>query len=829
MTVDEEPLHLPDTISCLAAIPIPTLLLDERRIVIYANPAYCKFLGTEPTALLQRHFFEIHNGCWCTSSLQRSFEHSEFDQTESVLQFELQLEGIGSHNIAIHHRILDHDSQHPMRLVSIFDLNNVSKLEQALRRCEARNQTLLNTAVDAIVIINTRGVIKAFNPAAERLFGYSSDEVLGLNVNVLMPPPYQQEHDNYLRRYLETDERRVIGIGREVVGQRKDGTTFPMELAISEISDGQERQFVGTVRDITVSKRTKQALRDSDARARAILSTAVDAIVIIDETGLIKSLNPAAQRMFGYTYHEMIGENVSLLMPAPYKDEHDSYLAQYLKTGVPRVIGIGREAVGRRRDGSTFPMELSVSEFRQGSHRYFTGIVRDITERKRYEARLQESFNESQRARKRLQSQTIELEFQANELTKAHLAADAANQAKSEFLANMSHEIRTPMTAILGFTELLEGSLADPADRESIEIIRRNGEHLLEIINDILDISKIESGRFEVMHTRCNPVEIVNDVVSLLQIKAEQKGISLIAELIEPLPQVIFSDALRLRQVLLNLVSNGIKFTDAGTVKIKLQHVQMHDHTWNLEIQISDTGIGISEAQMQHLFKPFTQGDTSVTRRYGGTGLGLALSHHLVQLLGGEIDASSVAGAGSCFTIRLPHEPNQPDSLMVKDGTPEQIVPLALPMHVEDAISEPLLKARILLVEDCADVRRYVSFLLVKLGAEVETAIHGQEALSMVFHTLEDTHPFDLIVLDMQMPILDGYNTARQLRAKGFTGPIVALTAHAMSGDREKCLAAGCDDYISKPIDKTELYQTIEWLLANSKPRVMSALDHARS
>jgi len=507
----------------------------------------------------------------------------------------------------------------------------------------------------------------------------------------------------------------------------------------------------------------------------------------------------------------MVGENVSLLMPAPYKDEHDGYLARYLHTGVPRVIGIGREAVGRRRDGSTFPMELSVSEFQQGNHRYFTGIVRDITERKRYEAKLQDSFSESQRARKRLQAQKIELEYQANELSKAQLAADAANRAKSDFLANMSHEIRTPMTAILGFSELLEGSLLDPADREAVEIIHRNGEHLLEIINDILDISKIESGNFEVLHEWCNPLEIVEDVISLLSVKAAQKGITLTSDVIPPLPTTLQSDTLRLRQVLLNLVSNAIKFTDIGAVKVRVWQDDFADQQSSLKIQISDTGIGITESQLEHLFKPFSQGDTSVTRRYGGTGLGLALSQHLVKLLGGQIHVQSRAGAGSSFTISFPIDP------LVSPDTSQlvQAVRATTPIPVNQvATTADPITARVLFAEDGEDNRRLVSYLLSKRGVTVDMAVHGRDAVEMVSRAIEAGQPYDLILMDMQMPVMDGYEATRLLRARGYCGPIVALTAHAMSGDREKCLAAGCDDYLTKPISKSDFFPKIELLLS---------------
>lgn len=793
----------------VSAFPVPTLVLDAHDEVIAANQQYYSLMNTSAEHIAQRSFFQIHNACWNSSTLRHSFEHGELNQDVSVSQMELPVTPGACLTVDVRHQRVPSQIHGTMRIVCIIETSSKRLMEEAFRKNEVRNQTLLNSAIDAMVIINTQGTIKAFNSAAERLFGYSSDEVLDVNVKVLMPSPYQQEHDQYLKRYLETNEARVIGIGREVVGLRKDGTVFPMELAISEISDGKERQFVGTVRDLTASRRAEQALKDSEARARAILSTAVDAIIIIDEAGLIKSLNPAAQRMFGFSYHEMIGENVSLLMPSPYKDEHDSYLSRYLRTGVPRVIGFGREALGRRRDGSTFPLELSVSEFQQGNHRYFTGIVRDITDRKLYEAKLQEAFRESQQAQARLKAQTIELEYQANELSKAQLAAEAANQAKSDFLANMSHEIRTPMTAILGFSELLSESLTDPADLESVEIIHRNGEHLLEIINDILDISKIESGKFEIQSAPCRPAEIINDIVSLMQVKAKRKGLTISAEFVEPMVDTIHSDALRLKQVLLNLVSNAIKFTDTGAVTIRAWKDSDGEVSPGLKIQVSDSGIGISADQLQLLFQPFSQGDTSVTRRYGGTGLGLALSRHMIRLLGGEIQVESEVGTGSRFTITLPTTETalSNPTTSIPERREEQNEPAQSP------VNDTTLTGRILFAEDGKDNRLLISYLLLKRGANIDLAKNGQEAVSMIIQAAGAGKPYDLVLMDMQMPIMDGYEATRILRAKGYRGPIVALTAHAMSGDSEKCLAVGCDDYISTPIDQAKFFGVLERIL----------------
>ena len=282
------------------------------------------------------------------------------------------------------------DEQQPEEVFELAFEAARQQIVAALREREARTRAILDTTVDAIITIDEHGHIESFNPAAEGMFGYPAAEVIGQNIRMLMPAPYHDEHDGYLDHYRRTGEKRIIGVGREVVGQRKDGTTFPMELAVSEVRFGEQRLFTGIVRDITRRHQAESDLRDSFTRTRAILETTVDAIITIDEHGLIEAFNLAAERIFGYGSEEVMGQNVKLLMPAPYHDEHDGYLDHYRQTAEKRIIGMGREVVGQRKDGSTFPMELAVGEMVLGDRRLFTGIVRDITERLQAETALRD-------------------------------------------------------------------------------------------------------------------------------------------------------------------------------------------------------------------------------------------------------------------------------------------------------------------------------------------------------------------------------------------------------------------------------------------------------
>jgi len=389
------------------------------------------------------------------------------------------------------------------------------------------------------------------------------------------------------------------------------------------------------------------------------------------------------------------------------------------------------------------------------------------------------------------------------ELERARACAEAANQAKSDFLANMSHEIRTPMNAILGYADLLTSSGASEDERSRYaRTIRSSSDHLLTILNDILDISRIEASRLIVNTADFSMFDLVREVAALMVGHADEKGLTLAIEAPRPIPEVIESDLVRVRQILLNLIGNAIKFTDRGHVKIvmRLDEIEESDHRY-LCIDVSDTGSGIAQDKLSTIFDAFSQADSTSTRRHGGTGLGLTISRRLALLLGGDIEVESAPGRGSRFTLRLyageliggalrqytPAECSEFEGAQLKPG------------------AEVRLGGRILLVEDVALNRRLMAALLRKGGATVEEAEDGREGLERARSELDAGRPHDLIVMDMQMPVMDGYEAVRELRSGGYDGPILALTAHAMSGDREKCLEAGCDDYATKPVDRPRL------------------------
>ncbi len=394
-----------------------------------------------------------------------------------------------------------------------------------------------------------------------------------------------------------------------------------------------------------------------------------------------------------------------------------------------------------------------------------------------------------------------------DELRAARAAADAANASKSTFLANMSHEIRTPMTAILGFSDLLADPSQSPAERDAcIHTIRRQGDHLLSVINDILDLSKIEADKLIVECIPTPVASVLEDVRASLLPKAEAKGITLAFEAPEPIPATIRTDPTRLRQVLINLVGNAIKFTPSGGVTVRTRF----EPEGFLRFDVSDTGIGMAPDQLTRLFRPFSQADDSTTRRFGGTGLGLTISKRLARLLGGDIRVSSIERRGSTFTLTINPGPLV-DAPMMQWRAEER-------PSIAEAPTNPgvALHARILLAEDGPDNQRLISHHLRRAGAAVVIAENGALALDAVATATRDRQPFDLIILDMQMPEIDGYGAAAELRRRGVTTPIMALTAHAMNGDRDRCLAAGCNEFASKPIDARALLELCAAMLGQA-------------
>ena len=499
--------------------------------------------------------------------------------------------------------------------------------EQALLESEARTRAILDAAVDAIITIDERGTVESLNPAADRLFGYSAAELIGKNVNVLMPEPYHREHDGYLENYRTTGQKKIIGIGREVVGRRKDSSTFPMHLAVSELRLGNRRMFTGIARDITDLKRAIRQLEESEARSRAILGTAVDAIIAIDERGIIDQLNPAAERLFGYRAAELVGQNINALMPEPYHREHDGYLANYRATGQKKIIGIGRQVVGRRKDGTTFPMELAVSEVRLRERRLFTGIVRDVTQRGKAEE---------------------DLRYFAAQLQERNAELTRSNQELDDFAYVASHDLKEPLRGIHNYANFLIEDYADRLDEEGqakLTTLKRLTQRMETLLDSLLEFSRV--GRVDLAMGRIDLQALVVEVLESLEITLSQQAVDV--RIPRPLP-ALRCDRVRVAEVFRNLITNALKYNDKLEKWIEIGCEDIAGSPPVLYVR--DNGIGIPQKHFEAVFRIFKRLHGR-DKFGGGAGAGLTIVKKIVERHGGRVWIESTPGRGTTFRFTL--------------------------------------------------------------------------------------------------------------------------------------------------------------------------------
>ncbi|MDE2336357.1 MAG: PAS domain S-box protein [Alphaproteobacteria bacterium] len=530
------------------------------------------------------------------------------------------------------------------------------------------------------------------------------------------------------------------------------------------------------------------ASREQSAFLESIIARAVDGMITIDAYGIVQMFNPACEKIFGYRAPEVVGKNVSLLMPEPHSRDHDAYLRRYRETGAAKIIGVGREVQGRHKDGAKLFLELSVSEIRMGGRPLFYGILRDVSARK--------SMDEQ------LQTYMVEMEWLRAE-------AEKATRLKSEFLAMMSHEIRTPMNGVLGMTELLLETGLRERQEHYARTALSSAYALLDIINDILDFSKIEAGKMTLDPLPMDLRQVAEDVIDLFSLKAGEKGLRLALEYADGAARFVSGDAGRIRQIMANLLSNAIKFTAAGEVKMAVAP-EAHPYRAKIKVSVIDSGIGIPKDVQAGLFVKFTQADASTTRKFGGTGLGLAICKQLAAMMEGDVGLDSVEGKGSTFwfTMVLPEA----------DAQSVSAAQTALPAPEK---RERLKGLKVLLVEDNPINQEFAEAALHSFGCKTVIADDGSQAVDLV----AGGNAYDIILMDCQMPVMDGYAATRRLRdlsrEKGAPCvPVIAMTAHAMKGEREKCLAAGMDDYLSKPFLKKELMGVLlRWVSGAPAPR----------
>jgi protein-histidine pros-kinase len=513
---------------------------------------------------------------------------------------------------------------HPQRLaISARDVTLTRCREQA-RVLETRFRGLLDAAPDALLIVGPEGRILLANREALRLFGYRPEEVTGLSVDALVPAAVRGRHPAHRSAFFSAPETRPMGAGRELSALRRDGSEFPAEISLSPLESEVGPLVAAAVRDVTARRRV-------EARFRGLLEAAPDAMVIVDEAGRIVLVNSQTEQMFGYRRDELLGQNVEVLIPEGRRVGHSAYRESYFGAPVTRPMGSGRDLAARRKDGSEFPAEISLSPLETEEGRLVSAAVRDITERRRFEELRRNAAAEAEGRRR----------------------AEEQNRLKSEFLANMSHELRTPLNSIVGFAELIHDGKVGPINAEQREYlgdVLSAARHLAQLINDVLDLSKVEAGRLDFVSEPVDLVALVHEVCDAARLLAAARRLEID---VEPAARHVRGDAGRLRQVLWNYLSNALKFTaDGGLVRVRV----VLDGAERIRLEVEDDGIGIAAADQARLFRVFQQLDAGAGKRHAGTGLGLALTRRLVEAMGGRVGVDSAPGRGSRFFATLPRE-----------------------------------------------------------------------------------------------------------------------------------------------------------------------------
>lgn len=656
--------------------------------------------------------------------------------------------------------------------------------EEILGATEAKFRHLVEAVKDyAIFMLDPKGLITTWNSGAQRITGYTEKEVIGKNVSVFYT---EQDVENDLCAHELRIARTKGHFESEGQRIRKDGSVYWASVVISPLfsSDGRLTGFSKVQRDITQFKESERRMRMINeeleervkARTRALghrerqLRMITDAAPIliaqVDKNERFLFANESFCKWFLRTTDEIIGKTFREILGEQRYPANEPFIRKALSGELTNYERESKSGIQTAMMNITFVPEFDVESQVTG----FIVVANDITKHKEIEA----------------------------ELKKAKEAAEVANATKSAFLANMSHEIRTPLGAVLGFSELLLNHDMTPSERlNSVEVIKRNGRLLSNIINDILDLSKVEAGKLEIEKTNVPFHEVMNEVGSILNLEATEKGIELKVTSEGVIPTRIYTDPLRLRQILLNIIGNAIKFTNRGHVDVRVKTIHSAQGAVLISFVIQDTGEGIKPEQVSRLFTPFTQADVSTTRKFGGTGLGLVLSKKLANALGGDVVlCKTEPGKGSTFMVTI--DPEISDQVLFKST--ETTLAKVTPLENKCDLSQ----LKILVVDDSADNQALIKKILKLAGAQVETANNGREAIEKI-----SKENFSLILMDLQMPEMDGYEATQRLRQQGYTRPIIALTAHAMKEERQRSLRSGFDEHITKPVDRDLLVRTL--------------------
>ena len=651
-------------------------------------------------------------------------------------------------------------------------LNGNTKLF-AIERDRALRNAVIAAALDCIIMIDKDGLVVEFNPAAEKVFGYTREEAVGAKLaDMIIPKNLRDAHRHGLEHYLNTGEHKVLNKRVEVPAMSKAGDDLLVELAISSVEFGGTTFFSAYLRDITEAKASQGQLRASEERFQSLFELSPDAIVVINSRGELVDANDAACQLAGYSKEEMLKIPAADFV-AP--DNLSQALAGMSAAGNGETVRMQIEFLNSKQE--RVPTELLGRRIESADGALYYGVLRDISDRLAKERQLRESKE----------------------------AAEKANIAKSDFLANMSHEMRTPLNGVIGSLSLIEEERVGEQTAELVKAAERSAETLLTLIDDLLDLSRIEAGEIDLEFSVFDPVELSTFVLEVFKPLAKEKEISLSTE-VRTKGAFVKSDVGKIRQILTNLVGNALKFTQRGAVAVNID-VESGEAQDKLVVEVRDTGIGISKQDQGVLFDRFKQADSSLSKSHGGAGLGLAICRQLSEIMEGSISVSSAPGVGSTFKFTVPVARADAQS------EAQETIPISsAPSH-----------GHILIAEDSKTNAMVAMKMLDRLGLTYEHVLDGAAAIDAAL-----AGDFDLVLMDVSMPNLDGLEATRILRQRGYTAPVVAMTAHALKGDRDHAFKFGLSGYLTKPIRPNTLRsELVTWLTAAPEAEAPTHITHA--
>ncbi len=620
--------------------------------------------------------------------------------------------------------------------------------------------SILENSADGIWSMTIDGEIISWNLSAATMLGSTAEEMIGRNIFKRFSEYFKVDQ---LSTYPERVKNGEVVTVDDVATHFKDGTRINMWVSYSPIRD-----MDGTISSVSVIMRDMTERKEKeDNRFKLIVDSAPNVMLLVNQAGKMEIVNSQAEKMFGYTQEELIGQPIEILLPPRFRSKHPEHRNGFFSNPHARSMGAGRDLYALHKNGSEIPVEIGLNPIETPDGMIVLAAIIDITERKKME--------EARREQEVVQ-ETVRL--------------------KDQFMANMSHEIRTPMNAIVGFTDLLDRSELKSEQRDYLSAIRSSGINLLTIINDILDLSKIHSGKIQVERTPMSVKDIVHNICEMFGQKARDKGLELRHDDSPDGALNVWGDPVRLSQIFMNLISNALKFTDKGYVEVGVRRIREDKKYENLEFWVRDSGIGIPKDKIGNVFDRFTQASSDTTRKYGGTGLGLSIVKGIIDIKKGSIEVDSREGEGSIFRFQLSFEKYvEKDQLALK---------LKTDINLDDRLKS-VSGLHILLVEDNRLNQKLATTVLTQAGCVVDVAETGEEAVAKV-----QQGEFDAVLMDIQMPVMDGYRATQVIRNElQLTIPIIAMTAHAMAGERDKCLSLGMNDYLSKPFQREQLIKII--------------------